>query len=564
MCMMRNKWYLLLLCFLAFVSVEARERERVIDYPVYESHSEMYLEVYRIRLTRAHTVLETVVYNKPGYWVMLNSTDVLRGCQTGKTYRLLRMEGFEADTKVAMPDSACRPVKLYFEPIDEQDQAVDWIETSGEELFRGLSLQSPADKAANRVICRIRGKVMGNQPAARFLLVENGADIRTKGALSIPVVNRMFDYTLCRDAEMSMELVLWDEYREGSWYSVPVFIENGTVDITYIPNGKSIVYGNGPLNREWKQYRQALDAEFKVRWEQLYAKDDQFDADNTFSEAGKRLLASLDSVHDLLSQRQNKQAEEELAVKRNALYQRQKELQESGRWYSSDYNAFREQMNAIRQEQDDWTRQWIAHHSSLVGLYLLQEQITREKQSDAYYQALITLYETQFEKRWETHPLARSVRNAIDALSFLRQGGMYPDYTADDFEGNPVRIAELIKGKVALVDLWASWCGPCRTNSKQLIPIYNTYKDKGFTVVGIARERHDTKAMKEAIRKDGYPWMQLVDLNDKNSIWQKHRIENAAGGTYLIDRSGKVLAIDPSPSEVEHIVRSMLDGSEKK
>lgn len=562
--MMRNKWYLLFLCFLTFVSVEARERERVIDYPEYESHSGMYLEVYRIRLTKAHAVLEAVAYNKPGYWVMLNSTDVLRGCQTGKTYRLLRMEGFEADTKVAMPDSACRAVKLYFEPIDKQDRAVDWLETSGETLFRALSLQPPADKEANRVACRIRGKVMGNKPTVRFLLVESGADIRTKGALSIPVVDRTFDYTLYQDTEKPMQLIMWEEYSDGAWYPLPFFVENGTVDITWLPKGKTVVHSEGALNREWKHYEKEVKSGFNARWELLYAAGDRFDRENAYSEEGKSLLDSLNSISALWEQCTDKQVEEELAVKRNVLFHRKQALEKSGAFYSPAYNVFREKMNTLKREQNDSTQQWIARHPSLVGLFLLKEQITQDEQPDAYYQALITLYEKHFEKQWKENPLARSVRNTIDAMAFLRPGGVYPDYTADNLEGKPVRISDLIKDKVALVDLWASWCGPCRTNSKQLIPIYNTYKDKGFTVVGIARERHDTNAMKEAIRKDGYPWMQLVDLNDKNSIWQKHRIENAAGGTYLVDRNGKVLAIDPPPSEVERIVRNVLGGSETK
>lgn len=562
--MMRNKWYLLFLCFLTFVSVEARERERVIDYPEYESHSGMYLEVYRIRLTKAHAVLEAVAYNKPGYWVMLNSTDVLRGCQTGKTYRLLWMEGFEADTKVAMPDSACRAVKLYFEPIDKQDRAVDWIEASGETLFRALSLQPPAGKEANRVACRIRGKVMGNKPTVRFLLVESGADIRTKGALSVPVVDRTFDYTLYQDTEKPMQLIMWEEYSDGAWYPLPFFVENGTVDITWLPKGKTVVHSEGALNREWKYYEKEVKSGFDARWEQLYAAGDRFDRENAYSEEGKSLLDSLNSISALWEQCTDKQVEEELAVKRNVLFHRKQALEKSGAFYSPAYNVFREKMNTLKREQNDSTQQWIARHPSLVGLFLLKEQITQDEQPDAYYQALITLYEKHFEKQWKENPLARSVRNTIDAMAFLRLGGVYPDYTADNLEGKPVRISDLIKDKVALVDLWASWCGPCRTNSKQLIPIYNTYKDKGFTVVGIARERHDTNAMKEAIRKDGYPWMQLVDLNDKSSIWQKHRIENAAGGTYLVDRNGKVLAIDPPPSEVERIVRNVLGGSETK
>ena len=66
------------------------------------------------------------------------------------------------------------------------------------------------------------------------------------------------------------------------------------------------------------------------------------------------------------------------------------------------------------------------------------------------------------------------------------------------------------RGKVALIDLWASWCGPCRTTSKQLIPIYEKYKDRGFTVIGVAREQNSDIRMREAIRKDGYPWLNLI------------------------------------------------------
>ena len=89
-------------------------------------------------------------------------------------------------------------------------------------------------------------------------------------------------------------------------------------------------------------------------------------------------------------------------------------------------------------------------------------------------------------------------------------------------------LSSLAKGKVTLLDLWVSWCGPCRVNSKQIIPLYEAYKDKGFTVVGVAREENNTEDMEKAIAKDGYPWINLVELNDKNQIWTKYRISNAA------------------------------------
>ena len=105
--------------------------------------------------------------------------------------------------------------------------------------------------------------------------------------------------------------------------------------------------------------------------------------------------------------------------------------------------------------------------------------------------------------------------------------------------------------------MWASWCGSCRTFSRQVIPIYEEYKDKGFTVVGIAREYKNTAALEKAISRDGYPWLNLVEIDDRNGIWTRYRIANAAGGTYLIDRNGIIVAVNPSISEVKEYLRNV-------
>lgn len=83
-----------------------------------------------------------------------------------------------------------------------------------------------------------------------------------------------------------------------------------------------------------------------------------------------------------------------------------------------------------------------------------------------------------------------------------------------------------------------------------MIPIYEKYKDKGFTVVGVARENGSTKAMENAIERDGYPWTNLVELNDRAGIWSKYQAGNGGGKIVLVDRNGTIIAVDPTPEEI--------------
>lgn len=84
-----------------------------------------------------------------------------------------------------------------------------------------------------------------------------------------------------------------------------------------------------------------------------------------------------------------------------------------------------------------------------------------------------------------------------------------------------------------------------------MIPVYEKWKSHGFTIIGVARELDNTSAMKAAIKRDGYTWTNLVELNDKAGIWQKYRAGNSGGKTLLVDADGIVVAVNPTPEEVD-------------
>lgn len=166
------------------------------------------------------------------------------------------------------------------------------------------------------------------------------------------------------------------------------------------------------------------------------------------------------------------------------------------------------------------------------------------------------IFENLYKERYASHPYIKEIGNNLAGLQ-LKKGDPFVDFVAPDVEGNSHRLSDLIQGKYALLDLWSSWCSPCRAYSKLIIPTYETYKDKGFTVVGVAREANSTGPLEKALQQDQYPWINLVDLNGQVGVWEMYG-EAGAGGRFLIDPEGKILALDPLPEQVEKLLKEHI------
>ena len=202
-------------------------------------------------------------------------------------------------------------------------------------------------------------------------------------------------------------------------------------------------------------------------------------------------------------------------------------------------------------------------HPLLWKLYDVLDAIQVLKHSDAYvdfdksqYERCLTLYHDTLINYYPDHPVHEQIAYA-EATYRLQPGKPYIDYNVRNTDGKLVPISTLIQGKVALIDLWASWCGPCRQHSIAMIPIYERYKDKGFTIVAIAREK-TAVSMQKAMKRDGYPWSSLLELNDENQVWRKNGADNAGGAMFLIDRDGTILSTSTDAEELEPIIKKAL------
>ena len=145
----------------------------------------------------------------------------------------------------------------------------------------------------------------------------------------------------------------------------------------------------------------------------------------------------------------------------------------------------------------------------------------------------------------------------LSSIGFSQEvGSAAPDFTITNSAGETIRLSDL-KGKIVLVDFWASWCGPCRAENPNVVNAYEKYKNKNFTILGVSLDDNKANWM-EAIKADKLNWLQISDLKKWESVAVNAYQIDGIPFNVLLDPEGKIVATDLRGDALQNTLSTLL------
>ena len=402
-----------------------------------------------------------------------------------------------------------------------------------------ISCNSPLEK------CTITGRVIGRSSSSLILI--NGLDRPdpNQAKIHIPIKDSTFSYEFNAIPKQAYWLIFEDDYTSpDGFHPITIFPDKEKIKLILYDSkhfSQNKIYG-GELNKQFASFTE----DSKLKFDPIMKPyNDSLEVlrkeDNYFSEQFMKL------------DKETKKTTNKDSI--NLIYKKMQALGEDAA--SEPVKEIDRHLNTIYKEKYLWCYNYYAQNPTIVSYYLILNELMDYNNQYSDLSKIKNLVEN-YTSKYPGHPYDSVAKDLIGAIDRIKVGGKFVDFTLPDLNGNNITLSKSIEGKIALIDLWATWCSPCITASKSMIPVYNEFKNSGFTIIGVAREFDNTNQLKETLEREKFPWINLIELNNQNGIWNKYGIPMAGGRTFLVDKDGKILAINPTAEEVRNILTEKL------
>ena len=154
------------------------------------------------------------------------------------------------------------------------------------------------------------------------------------------------------------------------------------------------------------------------------------------------------------------------------------------------------------------------------------------------------------------HGMVIQTESTVNRSQAIKIGAEAPELVLPMANGKDLALSNL-RGKVVLIDFWASWCGPCRKELPNVKRCYEKYKAKGFEIYGVSLDK-ERDAWIQAISEEGLKWPQVSDLKFWHSDAVSTYAVQSSPFTVLIDKEGKIIATDLRGADLDNKLAEVL------
>ncbi|MCS7084647.1 MAG: TlpA disulfide reductase family protein [Bacteroidia bacterium] len=166
-------------------------------------------------------------------------------------------------------------------------------------------------------------------------------------------------------------------------------------------------------------------------------------------------------------------------------------------------------------------------------------------------------YAEKYVENFPGTPNAQRFKQDLEKFGAVRLGRPAPEIVMASPEGKDLRLSSL-RGKIVLIDFWASWCGPCRRENPNVVRVYEKFKHKGFEIFSVSLDQSKEKWV-AAIQQDKLVWPNHVsDLKGWQSAAGKLYGVTSIPQTILLDREGKIIAKNLRGEALERKLEELL------